>query len=236
MKRYVEMEHMNNLRTLGGYKTERGVTRADTFYRGDKTSDLSEEEIERLKALGITCVVDLRADVECDARPSSLQNVAGLQYARVPLFDGFLLPYTPATMGEVYVQLLNESPAGFAEIARLGIATPGACLFHCTSGKDRTGITAMLLLQLAGVSEEDVTRDFCLTEVYAEAHMNHMMALMHERGTPERAHMFTAKASEIKTALTYLRDEFGGARGYLARAGLNGGEIAQLTQKLVKKF
>ena len=37
-------------------------------------------------------------------------------------------------------------------------------LFHCTAGKDRTGVVAMLMLKLAGVSDDDVIRDYHATE------------------------------------------------------------------------
>ena len=44
----------------------------------------------------------------------------------------------------------------------------GACLFHCTAGKDRTGVLAMLLLDLAGVSGESILADYSMSEVYME--------------------------------------------------------------------
>ncbi len=233
-KRFIPMENMNNLRSLGGYATAGGgVTNYHAFYRGDKTSGLTNGEIEKIISLGITRVIDLRADSECEARPSSLQAVGGLNYIRVPLFDGFLLPYIPKTMGEVYVQLLQESPAGFAQIGRLALATGGGCLFHCTSGKDRTGITAMLLLLLAGVAPQDVAEDYCLTAVYAKAHMEEMQELMRQRGIPEKAHMFGAQRSEIETALNFLYKEYTDAKNYLLKAGLSENEVAALQKKLL---
>lgn len=40
----------------------------------------------------------------------------------------------------------------------------GSILFHCASGKDRTGICAMLFLKLLGVSDEDIIYDYLLSD------------------------------------------------------------------------
>ena len=37
-------------------------------------------------------------------------------------------------------------------------------LFHCSAGKDRTGLTAAILLSLAGVSDEDIVKDYTRSE------------------------------------------------------------------------
>jgi hypothetical protein len=44
----------------------------------------------------------------------------------------------------------------------------GCVLFHCTTGKDRTGILACCLLGAVGVSREDIAADYCLSQVYLQ--------------------------------------------------------------------
>ena len=59
---------------------------------------------------------------------------------------------------------------------------PQAVLFHCTAGKDRTGVVAALLLWLAGVSEEDILADYIVSGPYLQQMLR---AKMHKRGSQE---------------------------------------------------
>lgn len=74
----------------------------------------------------------------------------------------------PDRMLMVYKSLLdNDAPSIRCVMEAIDECGAGGCtLFHCRAGKDRTGVIAMLLLGLAGVSDEDIVADYAATQQY----------------------------------------------------------------------
>jgi protein-tyrosine phosphatase len=67
----------------------------------------------------------------------------------------------PDSLGEAYVQWLGHSQLQFKQVfQRIAAQQDGAVLFHCTAGKDRTGIIAGLLLDLAGVPKAEIVHNY----------------------------------------------------------------------------
>lgn len=134
----------------------------------------------------------------------------------------------PTHMGEVYVQLLACHSREFAQVFRIFAAHRDVTvLFNCAAGKDRTGVTAMLLLLLAGVPEETVVADY----VPSENNMKELFALQRQQlsqaGQPvPPMSVFSSAPEEIRMALDYLQQHYAGAEDYLLQAGVSPAEIA----------
>ena len=109
----------------------------------------------------------------------------------------------------------------FVRILELFAAHRGrACLFHCTAGKDRTGVTAMLLLLLAGVPREVVIADYSATGLYMKESFAQQKRWAEETfGKAPPDHVFSSDPAEIEMALAYLEEEYGTARDYLRQNG-----------------
>ena len=159
-----------NTRELGGYPAACGrKTRRHAFLRSDGLSGLTDKDVQMLLDYGVCCVVDLRSESETAAAPSRLADVPGVDYYSIPMLDeaasqGFT-GGMPERMGDVYVKLLSGRGDAFARIIRIFAQhSGGTVLFNCTAGKDRTGVTAMLLLLLAGVPCEIVVADYSVSE------------------------------------------------------------------------
>ena len=79
---------------------------------------------------------------------------------------------------QMYVEFLQGETGkeGFREFFRVLLETPegNAVLWHCTSGKDRTGVAAMLLLGVLNVDEETIMEDFMLTNAFFESEISAM--------------------------------------------------------------
>ncbi|MDA8283789.1 MAG: tyrosine-protein phosphatase, partial [Actinomycetota bacterium] len=112
--------------------------------------------------------------------------------------------------------------------AVLGMLTDPATYpvaYHCFAGKDRTGILSAVVLELLGVSDEDIIADYALSR----EGMDRMLAWLRERN-PDRAEEIDASASAIAAAepasmaafLEGLRSEHGSAEGYAESLGLAG--------------
>lgn len=181
VQRRVLFEGAVNFRDLGGYPAGRGrQTRWSQVYRADNLAGLTEADLVLLETLGLTTLIDFRLPMERQMHPDRLPP--GSSIRRVEL--GFL-PEGTLDM----LSLVKRGAIGVAELERRVIgqyrlfcldhveeyrrtfaiaSEPGnyPLLFHCTSGKDRTGVAAALLLLAVGVSRETVLEDYSLTNLY----------------------------------------------------------------------
>ena len=188
----IKFEGANNFRELGGYRAADGrQVKYGLLYRGGNLDLLkSEADHARLASLGLREILDLRSAGESAAHPDPA--VPGAHYQRVCGMcnaDGTEMDFSgqgierlrqekeafersvghPVHDFEWFSALYREmpfrNPAYHALFALLeGRRVP--VLFHCSCGKDRTGIGAMLILLALGVSRADALADYMLTNVY----------------------------------------------------------------------
>lgn len=175
--RRVPMRHMYNLRDLGGYPCgEAGMTRFHKLYRSESPHALTGEEWARLYDGGLRLVVDLRSSGERAHHPYDCERY-GIRYAHLPLIlegdetDGERVMHKSgfmASLTEGYLQIMMENKPGVCRVlsALTSALDEGAALFHCTAGKDRTGIIAALALLLCGVDRTDIVADYQVAETY----------------------------------------------------------------------
>jgi protein-tyrosine phosphatase len=168
-ERLIALEGAVNFRDLGGYPAEGGMrTRWRVLFRADGLGDLTEADLEVLRSLGIRTVVDLRSGDELergrydvDAHPVAFHHFPIIE--RLPDPEEF--DRRPGLLGSQYQEMLRD--AGPQIVAALEVlAAPDAlpAVFHCSAGKDRTGIMAGILLRLLGVSVADVVEDYAISD------------------------------------------------------------------------
>lgn len=180
----MQLGKLPNTRDLGGLPAADGRKIASgKLIRSGKLYKLPQKTVNALKKLGVTTVVDLRIFTEIEEHPDTLWD--GVNYVHLPLLCTATAGITREksmkhTMiveskriknefgsGEKYMEemycsiLLSEEPKKYlSELLRLIIDCDGALLWHCSSGKDRAGIAAMLIESLLGVSEEVILADY----------------------------------------------------------------------------
>ncbi|WP_432174517.1 tyrosine-protein phosphatase [Streptomyces sp. Tue6028] len=172
MNGHIPFRRLHNFRDLGGRTTADGRTvRPGRLFRADSLGKLEGDDWDRFLSLGIRTVIDLRYPWEIDAKgrvpehPSlayhnlSIEHRPYDQAALTPSVDPG--PYLAARYAEVAADGVAEIRATLELIAT---ADEGPVVFHCASGKDRTGLVAALVLSLLGVAEDAVVEDFTLTE------------------------------------------------------------------------
>ena len=238
-ERFFALQGAYNVRDIGGYKTNDGKeTAMGEFLRADDPSGLTQEDITKLKDAGLALVIDLRSKQEAESKPSALKGIEGVVYENISMLDGVnsgkLEEITPTCMADIYVWLLDNAKDAFAEEMRLFANADGMRLFNCTAGKDRTGTTAMLLLNLAGVSDEDILEDYSLSQVYSAENIKKQQAHLQSLGMDVPDYMFLSNPVDMKKALDYMREHYGEAEDYLLKAGLEKETIEKLKQILVK--
>lgn len=233
--RRLPLQGTRNTRDLGGYPCEGGVTRWRVFLRSDNPSRLTEADLEYLKAYGVDTAVDLRQAAEGSKFPSRLACAPGFACHQVSVKDDIdNIDYegdVPGTMSGLYIDLLDNSKAPFARVMRALAAARGGALFHCAVGKDRTGVVAMLLLQLCGVADADIIADYAITDIYM-TDIYDQQAVVFDGGIPD--YVLRSVPASMERVLRHLRQVYGGAAPYLARCGLSPAEVQALREKLVQ--
>ncbi len=178
---------MPNLRDVGGWACKAGGrVRYGALYRSTGLGKLADADLPALAALGLRTVFDLRtADERADQPdrvPSAAEHVVADVMADAPEAKPAQLMAAlsdPDAAGEMLSD--GQGEAIFQQAYRGFVALPSAraayqrffvelaakrrrpALVHCTTGKDRTGWACAALLMLLGVSDEDVMREYLLT-------------------------------------------------------------------------
>ena len=168
-----------NFRELGGYESANGrkVVHGQ-FYRSGPIADLNEEEFEYVKSLGIRHVFDFRSDYEANEVPDP--DIGAEHHLINAMVDGSgnQVQFDPKGIeaaakehdqaNDFLEQMYGNLPfcQAYKEMFEVIKHHETPILFHCSAGKDRTGIAALLILILLGVDEETALDDYDLTNEY----------------------------------------------------------------------
>lgn len=234
-ERLLPTEKMVNTRELGGYETQAGTySKSHKYIRASSPSNASKHDIELLKDYGVKVVVDLRSDFEKEKAPHAFYHDQDVEYYEVNLFHSDKATVVPEEvktykdLGGVYIYMLESSKKQFKELFEIFLKYPYDCiLFHCSAGKDRTGVTAALLLDLIGCHEYDIVKD------YSESYENNKeinQGLLEMMNNEEAKQYLKSSPRYIMEFLSYLRDHYGSAKEYLIDIGLTYEQVDQLIE------
>jgi protein-tyrosine phosphatase len=238
---------VHNIRSLGGYRTETGqMTRDDGYWRGCALTGIEAPHRDDLIGRGLRHVVDLRMLGEVDSNPNPLAGDPRVSYVNIPLYAG-LAPIDQMAqeadrdeggfdMGYRYRRALDECQDNIASVlGHIAEAEEGGVYFHCTAGKDRTGIIAALLLSNAGVPRDVVVAEYALTERLGKPLMDRLRSAIQERGaSADRARrVIASEPHTMAKTLVHLDEKYGGPVAYLERIGLDEAARRRLAARLV---
>ncbi|HEY7295295.1 MAG TPA: tyrosine-protein phosphatase [Dehalococcoidia bacterium] len=242
----LRLEGMFNLRDLGGYETrDGGHTRGGRIFRADSLAYLTETDLAALALLGIGLVCDLRSDQEIAQHPDRLppgarhehnpmrMNVNVMGNYRSPDFD-----WSAFRLEQMFCHMLEHSGETFRRIfMHLAQAESYPYIFHCAAGKDRTGVTAALLLRTAGVPDETIVADFALSDRYIAPKLPEFRERSRARGVNvEKAEqLFRAPAEAMHAMLAHLDGRYGSTAGYLHEIGVPDVEVEAFRAALVER-
>ena len=127
--------------------------------------------------------------------------------------------------GEFYVKLVEYKEMLYKIFHFILDNIDGCLLFHCQAGKDRTGVLAMILMGLAGVSKEDIVANYEVTHTYLKENVK----LRLEDGLEE---LEFSKPQWIEKAYDHIIEHYGSFKVYLMAVGLTKKEIKKIRRKL----
>ncbi len=161
-----------NVRDLGGLKTCDGRrTRWGALVRSDSPVYLTAAGWEALYAHGIRTIVSLCTHGLVEEKLDIVPPYSDLIVVKVPIEDvtdaDFVQQWVNSGWWSTplyYKDALRRWPGRHAAaISAIAQAQPGGVLFHCIRGHDRTGIIALLVLMLAGVTPDEIVADYVLS-------------------------------------------------------------------------
>ena len=227
----IRLKRLKNYRDLGGIKTVDGrVTKPHMLIRGTTLFDPTLLGIKLLKEqYNLKTIIDLRTQKEMIEKPDVLidgdeivhmpiinEAVAGISHEKkVRSFKTLMMM---PRMEELYVSMVTaESLDNVVKVLKYILTLPlqkFSVVFHCTAGKDRTGVISALLLSFLGVDRATVIKDYLLTNknVQFKANMAYL-GLLITKGNHKLAHKikhyFMAEPDFIKASLNRLEKDFG---------------------------
>ena len=223
--RDIPLQGVRNARGFGGLEGDSHAIPGNHFFRSASLSSITESDKDTLIQHGVALDIDLRTFWESSRSPDLLSRDSRFRYVRISLLgSGFSDVNYMEARGDLYVRALANHQREFREIFRLmAEQKEGAVLFHCSSGKDRTGMIAALLLNLAGVSDDDIIHNYVLSAHYLFP------------TAPEdslRTVIMLSPPSAIAYFLHVLEKDYGGAKTYMKTIGLRDAEIQTLATRL----
>ncbi|MBC1573549.1 tyrosine-protein phosphatase [Listeria booriae] len=253
-ERTIPLEGCFNFRDLGGYVNTAGKTvKWGKLYRSSLLTNITEKDKDTLEKLGVSWICDLRSTSEIAAKPTPA--LAHIKNRHIPIGTAknestesqkIDLPddhrvYEPL-MGESY-RVFVQSKDGFREIFNDIIEKEEVpFLFHCTAGKDRTGVLGALLLKLLDIPENTILADYELTNQYADNILGEMQGLVNAFSNSEKKidlenfrPMAEARPAYLEIAFDEMQKEYGSVEAYLEKGiGITPSEKAKFQTMMLE--
>ncbi len=175
---------IKNFRDLGGIPAADGkVIRSGLLYRSGHLAKIKPKTANKLRdRRGLRTVIDLRAPGELAHRQDIVPE--GVDYLHLPPLTDEQNPAVTRVTGpsilrkimkvdggarayleETYRTMVTSEPSleALRKFMRTLMEEDGAVLWHCTQGKDRTGVASAAILLALGVDRDDIMRDYMRT-------------------------------------------------------------------------
>ena len=246
INREIRLQVAHNVRHLGGYRTRDGRETRPDIVRAASLHRLTESGVAGMAEHGIGTVIDLRSASERESMPTPHLAAHGVRHVFAPVFETDASPAGLANaykdfggFAPIYASFLETGANAYRTIFEAVATTDGRVLFHCAAGKDRTGVAAALLLDLAGVEDADIIDDYARSGALLEDSMKaykptpEQQARMADVPEETRKRLLASEPEDMAATLAVLRERWGSARGYMTAIGLPGEAIAQLRARLV---
>ena len=249
MPQLIDTHETFNFRDFGGYTLSTGEeVRSGVLFRSGSLDRIADTEARSLQDnFSIQTIIDLRHPEEFNDNSTrgSLVDLVPNRYslsvidATQPLknhIEASNIAYGMVQSGPRYFALLENGETIWREVIQI-LLEPYSypILAHCTAGKDRTGITAALILDLIGVAQDTISEDYAMSSASVDQLFNYLVESgRRPEGTSEAAksRMIT-KRKHMDDFLKLLYQKYGNAEGYIKKLGFNAFDIARIRDFLI---
>lgn len=192
VERAIEIKKVHNFRAVGNIKNAEGRTlKEGMFYRSAHLHKLKKKSFDQLEKLGIKEIIDLRNSKEILDKPDNLPN--GIIYKKYSAFEdeGDQLSQAKKLvlkgkvnasdadkrMIDFYREYVTENPETIKTIINEILESKEPILYHCTAGKDRTGIITALILTILKFDKETIYNEYLLSNNFRKGLVERRMNL-----------------------------------------------------------
>ena len=256
--RIIKIKDNPNIRDIGG--TYRDVAiKEGMLIRGRTLRSLTPVQQSFLvEDCNVHTIIDLRSKDEREEAPEL--QIPGTQYEPMAIFerqkdgishkdnekkDIFRIYRTLPKMDQIYFDMLHgESLQNIGKIIhRIVTAQENeyGFYFHCSEGKDRTGLISAILLLILGVSRKEIVKEYLVTNKMSNFKaFRYYMWIKYLRFDPLFAikvgRAFLAKRRYIKILFSVIDQEYGSLEAFCEKGlGLQSQEIESFKNRLIEK-
>ena len=249
LKREVKLQGAINFRDIGGYKTKDGKeVKWGKIFRSAEINRLTATDLEKLASLKIHYVLDFRGPAEVAAGADKIPNTA----IRISLPAGseevgdkskMFKSMTTSTVGDSimlpFYSNIDAFPKRYKPMfeALLNNSNDSALVYHCTAGKDRTGIATALILYALGVDEQTIKNDYLATNYYRQSDNVRMRKMLMDNYHLKEAvvdDVLGVKEIYLKATFDAIQNKYGSVDKFLqSEMGLNKSNLKKLRQKFL---
>lgn len=232
-EKQIKLEGAINFRDLGGLPLKNNrVVKEGLIYRADKLSKLTAHDHRKLDSLNIVSVIDFRSNYEVAAEPDTL--TANMQYFHFPIGDEqmnqnqFMDTLKTMTADQVeeymlgfYKKIPLEFSGRYKEFFQVvSNAEEAPLVYHCTAGKDRTGIASALLLYVLGADTAVIYKNYEMSNYFRKEENQKYEAYFKQAGLdPELSKiMMGVKKEYLKEIFSNVEKQYGSMDKYLEEA------------------
>lgn len=223
--RHLPMTGGYNFRDMGGYKNAEGkYVKWGKVFRSDDLHNLTDADLEYLTAIPLISIVDFRSEEEmqmgADKNPSSVKtnypysiNPGNLMEVVKKDISKMTSEYADSLMMDMNVMLVSDTACSnrYKEFfALLQNEDNVPLMFHCSAGKDRTGMAAALFLSSLGVYEQTILKDYLLSNIYLANKYGKLKA-----ENPALKSFFEVKPEFLQAGLDKIKKDHGSVENYL---------------------
>ena len=225
-RRHIPLNGASNFRDLGGYVGHMGrPIKWRKIFRSDHLANLSPDDLKQIQSLGVKRSFDFRGVQESQAQtydwpglqrhslsiePTVVQRLQAQHQTGKPLTAADALD----AMQTTYRDFVLVDSRRFAELFEHLLDHADPLLFHCTAGKDRTGLAAALVLTALDVSESDIWRDYLLTNQLYKRNSTGVTNL----SSDVLKIVWEVQESFLKASLEQIQASHGNIQNYLSNA------------------
>ena len=219
----LELEEGINFRELGGYLTEDGrKIKWHKLLRCGSMAQLTKNDVDYLDQYGVRYIIDLRSPEESNYSPDKYPDKAQYfqdtvypfsfsLFKNLGIINNMRLGASNMDFGrQTYLQMLLDPHAQAAYRKMFNVLLENdkegkSVVFHCTAGKDRTGVAAFLILSALGVSAKQIVEDYLYTNLFFDNYSSETIndALESESQT-EIAQRLNSKTAVIAETIKVL--------------------------------
>jgi len=240
-KRTIILEGTSNFRDIGGYPAYKGKTvKWNKIYRSADISRLTQNDLVKLASLNLAVDFDLRSEAEYSQSPDKLPgNVLHLQISGSGIMGPDEMRTDSLTNARQLMIRTYTNVQSFGKLYKplfdqlIALDDNEAILYHCSAGKDRTGLATALILTALGVDRELIIKDYEATNQLWILRKTYRNALV-QRGMDENEADALLKADPeyLQSFFKAIEANFGSVQIFLEKeTGLTPGKLKLLRNK-----